>query len=63
MFQEFCQSYAADGSSSETIDLTSYGYLTHVGKVGGDALKAAAASVEDDCFMMAITGLTGPLQN
>ena len=41
----------------------SHGHLTYVRKVGGDTLKAALASVEDICFTVVVTNITGPLQN
>ncbi|RBA19812.1 hypothetical protein FPRO05_09112 [Fusarium proliferatum] len=63
LFQALCQSYNSDGSSTGEIDLTSYGYLAHVRKVGSEALKAAAASVTNDCFSVVITNRTGSSQN
>ncbi|KAF5989716.1 hypothetical protein FBULB1_719 [Fusarium bulbicola] len=63
LFEALCQSYKSDGSSTGDIDLTSYGYLAHVRKVGSEALKAAAASVTDDCFSVVISNRTGSSQN
>ncbi|KAF5531686.1 hypothetical protein FMEXI_12832 [Fusarium mexicanum] len=63
LFQALCQSYKSDGSSTGDTDLTSYGYLAHVRKVGSEALKAAAASVTDDCFSVIISNRTGISKN
>ncbi|KAF5647993.1 hypothetical protein F52700_1207 [Fusarium sp. NRRL 52700] len=63
LFQALCQSYKSDGSPTGDTDLTSYGYLAHVRKVGSEALKAAAASVTDDCFSVVIANRTGSSQN
>ncbi|KAK6505088.1 hypothetical protein TWF481_007010 [Arthrobotrys musiformis] len=61
VFQAFTQTYASDGSSSSPIDMSPYGYLAHVRKVGSSALKAAAASLEDDSFSVVLANRTGPL--
>ncbi|KAF4473521.1 hypothetical protein FAGAP_13035 [Fusarium agapanthi] len=63
LFKALCQSYKSDGSSTEDTDLTSYGYLAHVRKVGSEALKAAAASVRNDSFSVVIANRTGSSQN
>lgn len=63
LFLALCQSYAEDGNPTGVIDLTSYGYLAHVRKVGSEALKAAAASVTNDCFSVVIANRTGYSQN
>lgn len=63
LFQALCQSYKGDGSSTEETDLKSYGYLAHVRKVGSEALKAAGASVTNDCFSVVIANRTGSSQN
>ncbi|KAF5692007.1 hypothetical protein FCIRC_193 [Fusarium circinatum] len=63
LFEALCQSYKSDGSSTGDTDLTPYGYLAHVRKVGSEALKAAAASVTNDCFSVVIANRTGSSQN